>query len=252
MPDLIAVVLCLAVVATAELARFGVARGFRLATTRVAKLFVAPHGGPRPARALAIFAGTVATYLGAALLAFVFYTCAGIPTRYLECTIVEVPAGYPSAGKLEPGDRMVAIDGEPIDRSPSSIIDAKGGAPVRFTIVRRGETRDVTIRPIGHDGHWMIGFRPRLERARSYDLAFALRRSFASPLERAVGAIALLAPKEEADPGGPKRIIEEFSYGAPLSVVEQGLALAMLMSGYLLLLTAALDLARIIRAVTRR
>jgi hypothetical protein len=250
MPTFIAVLLCLAVVAAAELVRFGVARAFRLPSTRVAKLFVAPRGGSRPLRALAIFAGTVTTYLGAVALAFMFFTCTGTPTRLVECTVIEVPPGYPATGKLEKGDRIIAIDGDKLDRSPSTIIDQKGGAPVRLTIVRRGEQRDVTIQPVGHDGHWIVGFRPSLEPALVYDPGLAVRLALAFPLRRAAQLFPA-ARDQGAQPGGPVRITEVF-HRLQLSEGERVFRLAAHFIVYILLLVIAIDLARAVRAVMSR
>jgi membrane-associated protease RseP (regulator of RpoE activity) len=249
MPTVVAVLACIALVAVAELVRFGVARALRLPTARVAKVFVAFRGGPRWARAAAIFAGTLTTYLGVVGFAFLLATCAGMPTRDLECIVDEVPQGFPASGKLEKGDRIIAIDGRPFDRSPSLIFDEHNGGAVRFAVVRGNATRDVTIQPVGHDGHWIVGFRPRLTPVRTYDLPIALRRAFAFPLERAGELVPLVMGKEHAEPGGPKRIIDIYTF--EIGPGELALRRAMQFGVYILVLVLLIDIARALRAVTR-
>src|SRR5262249_18552238 len=155
---------------------------------RFDKLFMVPQGGPRPLRAVAILAGSVGTYLGVVALAFGFFRATGVPTRTIECTVEEVVEGYPAYGKLEPGDRLVALDGMQVTVWPSLMIDQRNGAPVRLTVERGSTTRDVTLQPIGKDGHWVVGFRPRLE-TRSRDAGLAIGRAFAFPIRRAIELI---------------------------------------------------------------
>ena len=248
MPALVAVLAGLALVAIGELVRWGLARAFRLPTRRFGKLFVVPHGGPRPLRALAILSGTVVTYLGVVALAAAMYTCSGMPSKRLECIVTSVEPGYPAAGKLERGDRIIAIDGKPFDVSPSLVIDRLNGAPVKFTVVRHGETRDVTVQPFGHDGHWVTGFRPKLEHAREMDAGRAVGAAFRYPFVQV--AHMFPAPAEHADPGGPKRIIDE--YPVDRSAGETALGFAMLLAAYLLVIGFVVDLVRAAIAITRR
>jgi hypothetical protein len=240
MAVLVAVLLCVALVAMSELVRFGVARALRLPVRRIAKLFVVPRG-PRPLRMLAIASGTVATYLAIVALASVLYSCGGMPTTRLECIIESIAPGYPAEGKLERGDKIIAIDGRPFEVSPSTLIDADNGTPVRFTFLRRGASHDVTLQPVGKDGHWVIGFRPQLVRARVFDTGLAVREAFAFPFAQA--AVLLPAPRREfADPGGPKWIIDE--YRIQIGPGEAALRLALLFSVYVLVLGFVADLVR--------
>jgi len=250
MPTLVAVLACIALVAVGELVRFGVARGLRLPTARFAKLFLVVRGGSRSNRVLATFAGSIATYLGVVAMAFALYTCAGFPTRELECTVESVVDGYPAAGKLERGDRIVAIDGKPMFASPSLLIDQQSGAAVRLTVVRHGDTRDVTIQPIGHDGHWILGFRPSLARVRTYDVVRALETALDYPIEQAGQLMPALRGKEEPEPGGPKRIYDEYRLTPP-GAGFIALARALQFGVYILLLGLAIDIGRVLRAVTR-
>jgi PDZ domain-containing protein len=62
--------------------------------------------------------------------------------------VVEVGAGAPADGKLEEGDVIVAVDGEPIrtlDELSDGIGRRKPGEPVRLTARRDGRTVTVTV-----------------------------------------------------------------------------------------------------------
>jgi regulator of sigma E protease len=102
----------------------------------------------------------------------------GIPegaTRMVE----EVTAGRPAAAAgLQPGDRVVAVDGArtPTFRSISEDIQESGGRPLTITVERDG--RRVELGPItpefeegapgSADDRYVIGFRPKPAFYRSY------------------------------------------------------------------------------------
>ncbi|HEY5922864.1 MAG TPA: M50 family metallopeptidase [Kofleriaceae bacterium] len=249
MQMLVAVLVCIVLVAVAELVRFGVAKLLRLPVTRAARVFLDPHGGPRWARAVAIFAGTVTTYVGVVVLAFAYYAVDGIPTKYLEVTVEEAAPGFPAVGKLRKGDRIIAVDGQPIEQSLNLSIDQRKGAPVRLTFHRGNTTQDVTLQPIGHDGHWIVGVRPRTDFARSYDGAVALKTALAYPIAQTQALVP--ADEPAADPGGPKRIFDIYGEHQP-SPGAIALRESMLFGVYVLLLVVLIDLVRAVRAITRR
>ena len=250
MPVLVAVLVCVALVAIAELVRVGAAKLMRVPATRIARVFLEPTGGARWARAVAIFAGTVAMYLGVVLVAFAYYTTNGIPTKYLEVTVEEVAGGYPAVGKLMKGDRIIAVDGKPIEKSLNLAIDERNGAPVRLTFERGNTTQDVTVQPLGHDGHWIIGVRPRIGYARDYSGTLALERAFGYPIAQTKDLLPADEP-QPADVGGPKRIFDIYSDHQP-SAGALALRESMLFGVYVLLLVIAIDLVRAVRAITRR
>lgn len=230
MPTLVAVLACLALAAISEVARRGATRVLGSAPKR---------------RALAMFAGSLAIYLGIVGLAFAYYRGEGIVTSRLEYIVDSVPDGYPASGKLKPGDRIIAFDGAPMTRSLSSLIDARNGAPVRLTFRRGGATHDVTLTPIGHDGHWILGFRPLEDHARSTD--GALGRAFAFPVAQLRHLVPPPMAAQHADPGGPTRIDisakHEPSFGA--KALQQTLLLATL----LLVLALVVDTVRAVRVL---
>lgn len=70
--------------------------------------------------------------------------------------LTHVVPGRPAEGRLEVGDRILAVDGEPLPSSnperefEKRVLEAGGGAAteMRFTVERKGETREVTV-PVG-------------------------------------------------------------------------------------------------------
>jgi regulator of sigma E protease len=98
-----------------------------------------------------------------------------------------VQRGWPAdeAG-LEPGDRIVAIDGIAMNNISLLIktIHAAPGRPLEFTIERKGETFTRTIVPRDADGNGMIGFSPTSPTViRTYGFLDAMRGSLYKNLE---------------------------------------------------------------------
>lgn len=174
-------------------------------------------------RLVTILAGPATNYLLAGVLGMVFYACHGIevPRWY---GIGDVLPGYDAHGKLEPGDRIVAVDHSAlyIDSGPSLIerVNASRGAPITLTIERGGKSHDVQVTPhddgTGSATRWRLGVRPvvmnltielgALDAAgRALTYPFTLTRTIVTGLYRIVFG------SEETDLGGPVRMVEEFS-----------------------------------------
>jgi len=67
--------------------------------------------------------------------------------------VVDVLCDGPSAGKLELGDQVVAIDGQPVNMAADvrpPIVAHKPGDTAAFTVLRDGERRDVDVRLASH------------------------------------------------------------------------------------------------------
>jgi regulator of sigma E protease len=121
----------------------------------------------RPAwqRFITIFAGPATNYISAVVLAFALFAYHGIESSWRWFGVAEVKQGYDAAGKLQPGDRIIAVDHRPllaegtyaapdgsvIKADPSdglvARVNAKDGAPVSLTIVRDGRQQEVVIQP---------------------------------------------------------------------------------------------------------
>ena len=119
----------------------------------------------RPAwqRFITIFAGPGTNYISAVVLAFALYSCHGIESAWRWFAVAAVQSDYDAAGKLEVGDRIIAVDHVPIladgdytppDGGPTihggslvQRVNDKHGQPLTLTIVRDHAQHDVTIQP---------------------------------------------------------------------------------------------------------
>jgi hypothetical protein len=235
MPTAVAIIACIALVLISELSRVAVTR--MLADTRGARM-------------LAAVVGIVAAYAVVAALALALYRAEGVPTANLEVLVDNVPAGFPASGKLEPGDRVIALDGAPLTKSLSSLVDERNGAPVRLTVVRGSATHEITIQPLGHDGHWMLGFRPRIDHARSHDLGVAARKAIVFPIEQTKQLVP--ARTETVDASGPTRLAEALVVRREPRPAIAALRQSLVFMTYVLLLIAIVGIVRVVRAVTTR
>jgi regulator of sigma E protease len=110
-------------------------------------------------RVVVIAAGPAMNLLLAFLLLFVFFWAVGPETGTRNVSAIE--RGYPAAGVLQPGDRLMAVDGErgtPIQlsqriashecpRKPPTE-GCRASEPVSVTVVRDGERRTFELTPI--------------------------------------------------------------------------------------------------------
>jgi len=118
------------------------------------------HAQPVWKRIVVIAAGPAVNLVLAFVLLFLFWGAIGFgsPTH----TVEQVEKGYPAAGVLQPGDRLVAVDGERgAPGALSDLINAHGcpgprsmwkdgcraSEPVTLTVVRDGRKRTVKLTP---------------------------------------------------------------------------------------------------------
>jgi regulator of sigma E protease len=198
-------------------------------------------------RFVTIFAGPATNYISAIFLAFGLYTCHGVESAEQYHVVAQVMPTFDAAGKLEPHDRIVALDGNPIfaNAGPSltELVSAKQGAPVTLTVRRDGQQRDVTITPVKRLDWWtdepyyLLG----ITRAREADtieigIGEAAGRALVYPVKQTQLIIDafhdMFVGKEKPDPGGPKRILDEFKAAFSHSLVA-GIQLLMMLSVYL-------------------
>lgn len=253
----------------------------RLAAARLARLpigrpelrvFVRLDGMDRTgARLGALVAGAAAAYLAVAALAFAFVTCRGLPTGVVFVAVGEVMHGFDADGKLQPGDRILAVDGEPllpgVGRSLRERVNETEGAPVTLTIDRGGAWLDVTLQPKlaepdRRDGipMWLLGLRLTRSEEIATDAATAAAFAIRLPLAQVRGVAEELASTFEAeappDPGGPVRIVEEYRRGVSFDQVSHVAWLwALPQATFALLVLAVLDLVGavgLVRARSRR
>jgi regulator of sigma E protease len=116
----------------------------------------------RPAwqRFAAIFAGPATNYLFAIVLAFILFSTAGISSGTAWYQVSNVDPGFDAHGKLEPGDRILSVQG-PGDQAPVPVYHLYEGAPpaqplaeivhtssgdaLTVTVVRDGQERTVQV-----------------------------------------------------------------------------------------------------------
>jgi len=203
----------------------------------------------RPAwqRFVTIFAGPATNYVSAILLAFALYTCHGMDSVEQWYGVDEVMQGYDAVGKLQPGDRILEVEHASIlaSRGDSLIarVNAKDGAPVTLTILRAGKKLEVTITPTLNKDRkegkpkYLLGIVPQLQ-GDIVDVGVftAAGAALEYPIDQtkviAAGLWKIVTGAEEADPGGPKRIVDEFRKAFKNGFVT-GIKLLMMLSVYL-------------------
>lgn len=203
----------------------------------------------RPAwqRFVTIFAGPATNYLSAIVLAFLLFTCHGVRSSERWFGVANVMPEGASIGKLEPGDRILAVDDVPLfahvkDDGLTKRVVAKEGKPVKLTVQRAGKTFDVEITPKpnpdkSQKARWLIGIQPK-EHYNLVDIGVVegAGRALTYPVDQTKvilgGLRDIVTGKEKADPGGPVRIVDEFEKAFSYSWVT-GIELLMMLSVYL-------------------
>jgi regulator of sigma E protease len=104
---------------------------------------------PLWARALIVFAGPGMNFVLAAVILSGISLAVGVPTPP-SGTVGRVLADMPAAqAGLQTGDQLVAIDGEPIEHwgQVEQAVARSEGRPLRLTVTRDGQRREVTVTP---------------------------------------------------------------------------------------------------------
>ncbi len=70
--------------------------------------------------------------------------------QFLPPTVGVVDAGKPADGKLEPGDRIVRVDGDPVTSFPEvqHVIARRAGQSVKLGVERDGKTLELAVTPL--------------------------------------------------------------------------------------------------------
>jgi hypothetical protein len=188
------------------------------------------------------------------VLSLAFFCCHGVESTDHYYGVAEVFDGYDAVGKVQRGDRILAVDGTPVffEQGPPLVImvTEHHGDPVVLTVRRDGIDRQVTIKPKLKDdgrGLWVLGIRPMRQTDSITDLAttvpIALRFPFDETRAVARSVCELFAGSETADPGGPRRIIDEYERAVEpwwIFSIELTLQYAV----YLMLIMISADLVR--------
>ena len=112
-------------------------------------------------RVVVIAAGPAVNLLLALLLLFLYFWQIG-PTTPTD-RVGQIEAGFPAAGRLEPGDRLLAVDGKRggpaafsdairAHRCPGPQVDGCAAAtPATLLVERRGKRMELRLRPVHDD-----------------------------------------------------------------------------------------------------
>jgi regulator of sigma E protease len=234
----------------------------------------------RPAwqRFVTIFAGPATNYLSAIVLCFGFYMARGMKTPYWAVESVQPDSA--AHGKIEPGDRIVSIDGVRVywkgpdgkEVGVSERVNAAKGKPVVVRVLRGGEEQDITLTPTGSTPFLAV---PHPD-TNLYRIGVGLKheRVDVGPGEALVGAIHFPVDQTILILGGLKKVItgeEPLRPQGPVGITEEfkkafdegfayGLYLLMVLSVYIglfnLLPLPALDGGRLVfltyELITRR
>jgi regulator of sigma E protease len=190
----------------------------------------------RPAwqRFVTIFAGPATNYLTAIVLALILFSAAGVRAREIYYGVDSTDADYQAAKVLEPGDRILAVNGKsvwingPNDESVGLMdtlktsqhpVDpkaapAKGtdGVPVTLTIQRDGKRIDVRVTPKFDDTKDVMAYRlgihlqQQSERVRVGPIGIvteALRYPVDKTVEITTGLYQVIRGKAKAEVKGP-------------------------------------------------
>ncbi len=118
------------------------------------------NNGTLFARISTIFAGPFANYLLASVMFFASALLAGKAS-----TMVEVLPNRPAAeAGIQKGDRVVAIDGKPVEhwREIPPLIKDKGENAIRLDLERAGKKIQITATPREYEGRALLGISPQL------------------------------------------------------------------------------------------
>jgi regulator of sigma E protease len=111
----------------------------------------------RPAwqRFATIFAGPGTNYLTAIVIGLILFATAGVHSGTSWYLVDTVEPGFDATGKLEKGDRLLRVNGEPIyfsyegevQKPLSERVNETQGAPLAVTVLRDGQEVDLEITP---------------------------------------------------------------------------------------------------------
>ena len=169
-----------------------------------------------------ILAGPAMNYLTAIVLAFAMIATLGIQEPDTRAAIGDVVAGSAAAeAGLRAGDRVVAIDGAPVEGWPELVaaVVESPGRPLRLSVVRDGATAPVEVvvvpRDVGDRGQ--LGVAPAMRSLRAGPAeaaAMAVRLTNQRAWESVSGLGHVVSGKQRAELRGPVGIAQEMARSA--------------------------------------
>ncbi|HHW44579.1 MAG TPA: RIP metalloprotease RseP [Desulfotomaculum sp.] len=205
-------------------------------------------------RAAVIAAGPAMNFLLAALLLAVIFITQGVPTP--TTTIGKLVPGQPAekAGVL-PGDRVVAINDQPVDtwEQLSHLVNAHPGQSLTLTVVRAGKERKIHLLTVADpQGMGKIGIYPAQELRRLNPFS-ALGRGVEYTVRISVLILdfigKMITGQAPAELGGPVRIVQEINTAVKMGLfylIQLAAFLSINLGLFNLLPVPALDGSRIL------
>src|SRR5690606_10733307 len=97
-------------------------------------------------------------YLFAVVLALGLYQCAGVRSGTAWYQVDDIRPQSNALGKLERGDRLLAINGKPVyvlyngerHTNINARVQEHKGKPLTITVLRNGEKKEFQVTPIPH------------------------------------------------------------------------------------------------------
>lgn len=158
-----------------------------------------------------ILAGPCMNFLLPFLIFFGVFAVEGLALPVDEPVVGSLMEGYPGAeAGLQVGDRLVSINGQPLERwnEINSLVQENGPADSRLVIQRQGKQQALTLKPRydGESKRFLIGVRPRIEH-RSLSVGESLKTAALSVI-RITGAMVdglrmMATGKVSAEIAGP-------------------------------------------------
>src|SRR5699024_9332303 len=117
--------------------------------------------------------------------------------------VSEVLPGSPASGLVDPGDHLLAVDGDEVDGTEegmTAVRDAVRGStgPVELRIDRGGEVQDVTVEPTEVDGQRSIGVVMSAAYSFPFDVDFAVE-GIGGPSAGTIFALTIIDMLTEGD-----------------------------------------------------
>ncbi len=171
-------------------------------------------------RAAAIAAGPLMNFVLAALLFAIIFTVGGIPKDSTAVGAVNEDMPAYAAG-IRSGDRIVAINGTPVDRwkDMTALVNEYAGQPLNIEVERNNQVRTVTVKPIkSEDGRYIIGILPEMEKNPIKGLWLGIKTTAEVVVLLITFIGKMIANEAPVDLAGPVRVVAEIGNAAEYGI----------------------------------